>query len=324
MVVVLAAGCAGQAASSTVPVSSRAPITSRVPRQLWPQGVAFWSSRDGVVVGDLSAQSCGAGRCGGVIETTTDGGRDWTMRTRVKGQLTAVTSVPGGGLVATVSGRGLLVSGDGGDAWDWLTHHRVGNPSFATATQGWALTGSAGLDHGSVATTADGGRTWRMLSDPCRRWAVAQSVSAVSPAGAYIACGGQPGVGNQAKMIVRTSDGGATWTAVDAVPLPGGPGPQPAPPHGLPSGGYVSGIAMLPDRRGWLWSDRGWLLRTDDGEHWRTVARNTVQPDVVTVVSADLVSRSSGYMLLWGNSATHLLRTTDGGQRWTQVHAWPG
>ena len=254
-----------------------------------------------------------------MIETTADGGRHWTVRLHTNGPLTAVTLVPGGRLVATVNRRGLLLSSDQGRTWRQLTHERVYNPSFATPTQGWALGPSSG-----VAVTADGGRTWRKLPDPCRWVPMAQSVSAVSPAVAYVACVGEPGAGQQPKMILRTDNGGVSWTTVDAAPMTSDPTPAPARSHGLLTGGYLSGMAILPDLRGWLWGGRSDLSRTDDAQHWGTIATKVVQPDVTTVVSADFMSDANGFALLWKNGGTSLIRTTDGGARWTSVHRWPG
>jgi hypothetical protein len=300
--------------SATTPVTPR----SQTPdvAQLWPRGVAFWNQRDGVMVGYWSKPHCGR-PCRPVIETTADGGRHWTVRARTKGPLTAVTPVPGGDLVATVSRRGLLVSGDRGRTWRRLTHERVYDASFSTPTQGWALGPSAG-----VAVTDDGGRTWRELPDPCRWAPTAQSVSAVSPTVAYVACVGEPGAGNQAKMIVRTDNGGASWTSVDAAPMIGEPAHARS--HGLLTAGYLSGMAILPDLRGWLWADRGDLYRTDDAKYWTVIATKLVQPDVTTIVSADFLSDTTGFMLLSESDGTHLMRTTDGGARWSFIHTWPG
>jgi photosystem II stability/assembly factor-like uncharacterized protein len=322
LVTVVAAGCSGQATSTATTV--RTPATPRVQPRLWPQGVAFWNSRDGVMVGYWSKRKCGAELCRPVIETTTDGGRGWTVRAHTDRQLTAVTVVPGGRLVASVLRGGLLVSGDAGRTLHSLTHRRVSNPSFSTARAGWALTGPAGRPREPVATTADGGQTWRTLPDPCPAVTpLADAVSAITRSIAYVLCGTGNGATNmEPKSIVRTDDGGATWSVVDAVPLPGQTAPAPA--NGLAIVGDNPRMVILPDLHGWLWADRGALYRTDDTKHWRAIGHSEVQPDAITVVSADLISPMSGYMLVWQNSSTHLVRTTDGGARWTSLHAWPG
>ena len=326
MVGVVAAGCGSGAVSARAPAVSQ-PAQSRATPRLWPQEVAFWNSREGVMVGYWSKQHCGVRECRPVIETTADGGRDWTVSAHIHSRLTAVTLVPGGSLVATVSGGGLLISADRARTWRWLTHERVYNPSFGSATQGWALApGRRSADLARVVVTANGGRTWRLLPDPCQGAAIAQyeSVSAVSPAVAYVVCGSEPGAGQQSKMIVRTDDGGTTWTIVDAMLMPGDPTPAPAPSRGLPSSGYVSGITILPNLQGWLWLGRGLLYHTGNGARWRPIATRVVHPDATTVVSADFMSSTAGYMLLWESGGTHLLRTADGGARWSAVHTWPG
>jgi photosystem II stability/assembly factor-like uncharacterized protein len=123
-------------------------------------------------------------------------------------------------------------------------------------------------------------------------------------------------------MIVRTDNGGASWTSVDAAPMIGEPAHARS--HGLLTAGYLSGMAILPDLRGWLWADRGDLYRTDDAKYWTVIATKVVQPDVTTIVSADFLSDTTGFVLLSESDGTHLMRTTDGGARWSFIHTWPG
>ena len=106
--------------------------------------------------------------------------------------------------------------------------------------------------------------------------------------------------------------------------MPGDPTPAPARSRGLPTSGYVSGITILPDLQGWLWLGRGLLYHTDNGANRHAIATTVVQPDVTTVVSADFMSDTNAYVLLWKSGGTDLIRTTDGGRTWSTTHSWPG
>lgn len=233
-----------------------------------------------------------------------------------------MTVLPGGTLIAADNSRGLLVSADGGLHWRWLTHSWIAQPSFATRAAGWALAPAVRDTDTRIALTRDGGRSWREMPDPCRTAPLPDSISAISRSAAYLLCSsGNPAGPFDPKLLLRTDDGGRRWRVVDAVSVPGQVAPAAA--HGLPPDGDFPHMVILPSLRGWLWADRGVLDRTDDGEHWRTVSR-IIQPDVTAFVAADFRSPAIGFALLWGDSATHLIRTSDGGRTWTPLHAWPG
>ena len=241
----------------------------------------------------------------------------------------AVTVAPGGEVFVTTGAcaetcdaTGLLVGSDRGRAWRRLPGVRVNRPSFATRTKGWALASdTAGVGRG-IAVTSDAGRAWRTIPDPCPHLEpIADAIAAAGARAASLLCvSGNPATDMEAKALLRTEDGGRSWTPVDTTGLPGGTGSPRS--HGLPLIGYLPGMDIGPDGYGLLWVDRGFLYRTEDAEHLR-IAGGILQPDRNHLVAADLVTRRIGYALLW-NGHSRLIRTSDGGHSWTTVRSWQG
>ena len=286
-------------------------------RSFDPTGVAFSSRDDGVVVG------------GRTIATTSDGGRSWTVRRHGAQPLAAVTIVPGGTVIASI-GRctetcarpgGLLASTDGGRTWSVRSRAPLYQPSFATPDFGWALL-AAGPNAIRLASTRDGGRRWNRLPDPCPSTApIAESIAALDRRSAELLCvSGNAATDMEGKALLRTRDAGRAWRTIAAVAPVGAP-PAGVGPHGLPNVGVMPGMTVRPDGHGWLWADRGWMVATRGGRRWHVVSRE-FQPDVDFVRSLDFLDGRTGFALAWRSGATRLLRSRDGGRRWTVVHAW--
>jgi hypothetical protein len=110
--------------------------------------------------------------------------------------------------------------------------------------------------------SGDDGRTWHRMGAPCpgaRTAAVA--LAAWSRSGLAVACGGEPGAGQQAKTFALSTDGGRTWSQRSARPM---------------SAGYVGSLAAL-DRRTWVFAQvRFPMLEVshDGGRTW-TAPRST-------------------------------------------------
>lgn len=121
-----------------------------------------------------------------------------------------------------------------------------------------------------------------------------------TPTEGWVACTSQASTGIQGKEVWSTGDGGKTWQLRARTKFPGLPGAAGLRNRGnLPVFGYVTGIDFLPDRHGWLWENRGWLLTTSDGgRSWR---RSPItKADTVAAQSASLVFDRLGYVLLRG------------------------
>jgi photosystem II stability/assembly factor-like uncharacterized protein len=141
-----------------------------------PQSLAFWDARHGLVQGfELAGERREA------VWLTADGGRTWRTVKRGPGPYW-IAAVRGGrdGWIALPGA--LLHSGDRGRTWSTFSQARVRSPSFATATDGWAIS-RLGL-----VATHDGGVTWRALPQPCGRtfWTSPPSLSLASPSSGWL------------------------------------------------------------------------------------------------------------------------------------------
>lgn len=271
---------------------------------LLPQSVAFFDARHGLLATAPAACREPHG-CTARIETTGDGGRTWVVRLRARGPV-ALSAVRGTRLAWALTADALLRSEDGGVSWRRVPAAHPGVPQFVSASEGWLSGGgSGGGPPPTVLVTADGGRTWRERTTPCRGpLGFGLAVAPFAPGGAWLVCFGQGGAGNQAKALYLTRDGGRTWTLRQ-------------PERRMPSFGYVSALQMLADGHGWLLLARGGLLATaDGGGTWRTFA--ITPPDRVSPVSASLLDDRTGYAVIRGCPVS-LVGTTDGGRRWTTL-----
>jgi photosystem II stability/assembly factor-like uncharacterized protein len=104
----------------------------------------------------------------------------------------------------------LLRSEDLGASWQPIADA----PAFRAvvvgdATHAWALSGS------EVMTSADAGATWKKAGTPCARTRTqvgpATSLIAADAMTAWILCAGAPKDGRQARLLLRSTDGGVTW-----------------------------------------------------------------------------------------------------------------
>jgi photosystem II stability/assembly factor-like uncharacterized protein len=127
------------------------------------------------------------------------------------------------------------------------------------------------------------------------------------------------GAGNQLKRFLSTTDGGRSWhvrsTALPLVPNVG---------RGLSISGYPRGVSFVADGSGWLWHARGALLATETGGRgWSDVG--LTEPETVEALSAVRLDKRQGFVLLQNGrkGGWELVRTRDGGRKWSTVRLWP-
>jgi photosystem II stability/assembly factor-like uncharacterized protein len=202
---------------------------------------------------------------------------------------------------------------------------------------------------GTISTTTDGGKTWRVLLRTSR------PVVSVGVDGRH-----ERAVFDDGETI-GSSDGGLHWTPVVVQPQSGVGSPCPVftqafvvidlavcasqpsagnqaksvyrlgvngwkrlAAHGLDGYGYVAGLAVARDGFGIVWESRGTLYVTrDNGSDWTGLAR-VAQPEVDFGVSAFTLPGGVGFAVLahGGSEVRRLLETTDAGRSWHVVHAW--
>ena len=309
-----------------------------LPRQL-PNALAFWSGNRGLV-------ATGTARpCAGAVSLTTDGGRSFRVLLRTRGPVEWVTTAgqdDAWALVETckslqVNGNSavryrLLSTVDGGRSWRTLPPSEAFNPSFASATRGYAVavplapSGFIGLAGGKrLLATSDGGRIWRSLPGRggCPQKMPIGVVDSPSLAGTWVLCVGGAGAGAEYKAISFSHDGGRAWRLLVNVGISAH-----EPIDGISSLGYPLGLSFSRAGFGLLWEDRGLLYVTrDGGRRWQPTG--VLTPDVNYGISGAVLSGSDAFLLRSGRASVgngpqeiELLRTVDQGQGWTVVHRW--
>ena len=219
-----------------------------------------------------------------------------------------------------LTGNAMLRTDDAGFHW-----RRIGwGPavvSFITPLRGWRLGRSRTLGHPPpLYETTDAGRHWTARVDPCAGdYGLPAALSFASSTRGWIVCNTQATAGYQGKEVWMTSDGGEHWTLKGRT-HPIGP-PEPKQQIGnLPGYGYPTGGTFLADRHGWVFQSRGYMLITDDGgTSWRHSP--LTQPDTIAAQSADLLSDTTGFVLLRG-CTVRLVRTDITSRTATTIDRW--
>ena len=284
-------------------VSLCAATVARAEETTQPVSISFWDERTGVLVSSTWGPA-DIGRS--TVEVTRDGGRSWTVM-RTFASKVEVSAVRGTRIAFAATPSGLFRTRDAGASWARVSPRAVEKPSFASPLVGWAV------ELTRIVSTRDGGRSWRVLRDPCGRYDTIE-VSLPSATRGWVVCSSQPGAGMQPKGVWSTRDAGASWQLVTrASPWGKRVG------RGLSVGGYPAGIAMTAAGRGWLWMSRGSFYATrDGGRTWSTLPISS--PEIVEGRSASLLSGTVGYALFRHRPALRF--TSDGGRTWTVVRRW--
>jgi len=202
-------------------------------------------------------------------------------------------------------------------------------PTFVTPSTGWltiglfrASTNSSFLAHGMVLVTHDGGQTWQVQKLPV---VPADATSFDAPVFTDQLHGfillRQPYTAPAARpVLLRTSDGGGTWSAktlqwdyiwslefVDAK-------------HGWAVGGPSTDFMKQPnDAPATIPLP---LYRTDDGgTTWTVVQGNlALMSGRNRVTEIHFVDQTTGFATIWGDAGpVEARRTTDGGRTWSLV-----
>jgi len=118
--------------------------------------------------------------------------------------------------------------------------------------------------------------------------------------------------GTDVGKIIRTTDGGASWTKVFDDPT---------------VTGFINDLEMLDSLQGYAIGDPpnstkrpGFLRTTDGGATWEPVVTNLPEGDIQYKGRTDFVSPRMGWTIVWNDG---IFKTTDGGQSWTRIYAEP-
>ncbi|HEX5146185.1 MAG TPA: hypothetical protein VFV85_04115, partial [Conexibacter sp.] len=248
-------------------------------------GGSYAALRAGATAG--TAYAAGAD---GALATTSDGGRSWTTGTVPTTGALLDVAFPSTTLgYALDRDGGLFRTDDGGDSWKPLGTGSTRRPRalLAPDEQTVLVVGPVG-----VRRSTDAGEDFAEVR--ARAVLHAQLGGVTRTAGGAIFAWGP-------KAVVRSDDGGRSWTA---LPRPGA------------SGALVAQVAFSSARAGLLRDAAGRIFRTlDAGRRWtRLDAVGTAGVTGMAVRSSrsfELIARDFG-----GHAGGWLLRTLDGGQTW--------
>ena len=230
----------------------------------------------------------------GTVLRSSDGGRTWRLRRLSPAvMLNALDRGPRGAALLGGAAGTIWRSTDAGRGWTRVTHGLATQLRAATATaDGLWVCGAGGLLARVPADATD-------LSDPAAWLPAATATAADLDA---LAFRGERGwaVG-EAGTVLRTDDGGASWTAL--------------PP---PVAGDLRAVAAPADDAVWLAGDDGVLLGSDDGgAHWQ--AHVVVTEHLTSLAFSDRDHGLAGGSADGGEGRAFVLRTADGGATWQRV-----
>ncbi|HEX6974418.1 MAG TPA: hypothetical protein VF147_08455, partial [Vicinamibacterales bacterium] len=144
-------------------------------------------------------------------------------------------------------------------------------PSYRDINRIWA-----GTDDGLIHVTVDGGANWKNVTPPeLKAWAKVSMLEAshTNPLGAYAAINTLR-LDDLRPHILRTRDGGKTWTEIVA---------------GIPAGETVNSVKEDPRRKGLLFAgtERAVYFSIDDGDQWQSLRLNMPVTSIRDLVIKD-------------------------------------
>jgi hypothetical protein len=317
-----------------IPIPPREALGS-IASQPWsgplvPAAAAFSDLDHGILVG-----ATGNGAGAGVVATTSDGGHTWTKRLLASPPLFGVTA-QGSLVLATALCRidappdclpALLQSTDGGLTWTVTREGGLDGVQLASGDTAWA-TYNPTAHYAGVASSHDGGRTWRRYPSPCPPGFPVFEPTGISFPTAiegWLACDGGGAMGSSAKALLHTTNGGVTWRTVFNQSL-GGFGVTSGPANEALLGGDVTGINFLADGTGWLWTGDGLFATHDGGVSWQLLGFQNGAGGL-QMNAMQLLTKTTALVLVTDGTTAPghvtLQNTRDGGLTWTTIATWP-
>ncbi|MEW9697781.1 YCF48-related protein [Paenibacillus sp. SI8] len=247
---------------------------------------------------------------------TKDAGTTWSQAYPPLSPSKAVAFIDnlhGYGLTSGLENDLFIETKDSGLTW----HPQSSIPSsyqncmltFLDAQTGWLLTSDSADSHSNLRLTSDGGRTWEVIARDLLgldRLGDEPYFQFFDRQNGLIAA-----TGVKEMVLLRTQDGGLTWSASSRIPLP------------KANGGTVTFISPT---QGWLigqgkkGDEETYVFRMQDGETWQETGK---LPGRLAPQALSFTNARDGWMLLHnyvdGKEVQWLLmRTGDGGDSWTQ------
>lgn len=254
------------------------------------KAVDFSSELVGYVAGD-----------GGTLLKTTDGGQTWVkLNSTTSVNLWNVKASGGNNVIAVGDNATILISTDAGSTWT-KKNSPMGTGEFLFGIQVYDnntfyLSGGRfkeGFPVGAFMRSIDAGESWTLIGDIPEAFFM-DRVHFVSPDIGY-AVGASIDFGKG--LIVKTTDGGATWTIIRNTD------------------GVVNSLAVHDAQSITAVASLPLITRTSDGGVTWTDQSSEIAADVISVI---YVSTNHGFI-----AGDLLLETFDGGANWNTLEA-PG
>lgn len=210
-----------------------------------------WITSISIPVGQLTY------RCGrlGTVHRSSDGAKTWdsipiplSVQARSFNSIHFVDSEVGyvvGGNEAIDSIQTIIKTSDGGQ--NWVVQRDQLDPWLKAIWMHDDQTGIVAGERGTILKTNDGGNNWESVNPPVGTEFSNFNAIYFKDAQNGFMVGGLPGI-DSVQIILETSDGGASWSAVIDQP-----------------GGALNGIGFRTDQHGFAVGDWGVILETTDG-----------------------------------------------------------
>jgi len=259
------------------------------------KGVAFADATLGIAAG-----------AGGTVLRTEDAGRSWTaMNSGTRVSLRAVACAPPSIALIVGENGAVIRSEDAGRSW---RHVSSGTTSTLRAVQFSSPSVAVAVgDDGAMLQSTDAGVSWRT-----RDSGTSAALRGVyfTDAATGVAVGGDDRRWHAARVVLRTTDGGANWVKTN-----------------VPSGPRLYGVGGTGPGRIIAAGERGAAIRTTDGgKTWSAAGKAIVgavpagnwnfASDTTNWLASVACSGPAVVGVTYGG---RIYRSTDAGSAWTQV-----
>jgi photosystem II stability/assembly factor-like uncharacterized protein len=231
--------------------------------------------------------------------------------------LSFVDELHGFGLVSGIRDLPLVQTSDGGMNWQAqsrLAHTTAPSAlSFLDSRTGWLLTSESSGQKSELRLTSDGGQTWEVIAQDL------PGLDLGREALFFHFFDRQEGLvaakSDKDMVLLRTQDGGITWSASNRIPMP------------------MEGVfTFRSSTEGWFIGsskkakEGAILYHMTDGETWQEAGR---LPPLLIPRAISFANSQKGFILLHTDHQSReneqiwqLLRTNDGGKTWS-LHEFP-
>lgn len=160
--------------------------------------------------------------------------------------------------------------------------------------------------------STNGGHSWLRRLAPCHGQVTPAALAAWSTSGLALACGGQPGAGNQEKTFYLSTDGGAHWRLTGRMPGPPGLDPM--------SSGYIASLAAANQHTWILGESRGTIMNTHNaGRSWQHANFAGSQAPVEGWDYVDFTNAEHAIAVPWTLNGSVLAFAHNAGRAWSEI-----